>query len=174
MKRTVALFLIALTVFLPLFVFSSCSEGGETNLTMNNVNTYFSFYTGGEATGNLTSTSSGSYYGKDGLKVYCRVFPISNNFIYNNVIIKVKLSGTYKYFDTAESAQAHHEVFIDEPESFETTLVINVSIAGSGEVTQNYTMPSGKLIPNFNASSGNNYFVCNYEILSVSGTVEKA
>ena len=172
MKKVIAIILIVLSVF-SLF---SCAKNQGTKLTVDNYATYFEFHTSGSTTGTLNSTSSHAYYGYEGLSVNCSVNPISDKFIYNDVVFTVKLSGYYKYFDRDASYEAKKEKYIDDPQQFETTVTINVDIAGKGSTFQEYMMPDGKLLPAFSnyETLPSEYFECNYEVISVSGTIEKA
>lgn len=171
MKKMISVLLVAVLMTLTLCTFSACSGG--TNLSLSNYETYFTIRTRAETAGSLNSTSDHAYYGKTALDIICSVNPISNNFVYKDVVMKVKLSGSYKYFDTKASWDAHHEVY-DEPQSFETTVTINVNIAGNGSAKETYAIPEGKLISAFSSDTAKNFVVCNYEVLSVSGTIEKA
>ncbi len=166
MKKVTALALLLISLL------ALCSCGGSgTKLTKDNFTTYFKIDTGIKGIGEPARASNGAYFAYNTMKIVCNVNAISSNYNYSNVTVKIKLKGHYDYFDAAETYYAMKKVFIDPSVNFEETLTINVDISGKGESNTNeFTMPDGKLI----TPGASDCFTCDYEILSVTGTVEKA
>ncbi len=162
MKKTIALALVLISLL------ALCSCGGGTKLTKNNFKTYFKL----EPYPDLSDcTTISGYAGFSKMRIACKCSAISNNYNYSNVTVKIKVKGHYDYFDQEASYLAGRRVYIDPSVNFESTVKIDIDISGNGEgfSTNEFTVPEGKLISGIYSEA----LVCDYEILSVTGTVEK-
>lgn len=177
MKKRIALGL----VFILIFALCSCSKSHGTKLSADNFTKYFNIETGGTVSGDLKWGNkskiggAGTYTcsGYDKFSIWCYINPISEHFIYSDVVVQIFLSGYYIGCDDVNASnEAGYTVHAYEPISFTTTLNISIDLSGKGTGSEIISVPDGKWIDKFGEDTI--LTLNDYEILSVEGRVEKA
>ena len=175
MKKTHALLLVLVMVL----SLCACGAKKETQLTLDNYKDYLTI----EAVG-TTSTSYDDSVDVPGLYLnngdyciggakftklayYASVEGASSNFNYNNVVIKIRVFGTYEGLKNAKGFP-----FVDYQDAgsfpFDHIFEVRTNIAGIGESTWEY-----EEIPD-NMCTESSLVNDEYEIVEISGTVSPA
>ena len=160
MKKILALTL----VFVMCFSLISCAYYPKTKLTMANFHKYLKISPSlqGGGTGN-------SFSSKDDILWYPKILGsvsvrgASDNFIYNDIVIVVELSGTYDAYQNQATTPC------SKNNKFKITITVETDIAGNGEHSELFTLEEG-----FFTSLSSIASTYTITIISVSGTVTPA
>lgn len=191
MKRIVSLILV-FAMCLPL---CACGEkSNEIELTLDNYEQYIDFqvspmamlrndYEGNSFVIGVASDGYSDAVCQDysqNVYGYFLIKGLSQNFNYNNIAVKVELSGKCYHLDLNADKDDNTSTLAWSEYSF-IAECNKVDITGNGKGEGKWTLPSGRGIPNFEYWNGvrkfydpDDFLQYEYKVVSVSGTVTPA